>query len=246
MGRYIAARGKADGASVAHAASASKVFRAYKPEAESATRKPEFKVNARLRQIEGAFRRFCRFGYMKSLDESERNGTRDIDETSYMKALGLVRRLKYTADDVAGFSIALAKFGGEREFCGQAGYFLSALVNNCHERDFCLHLGQLGIPIDHIGYMNTKNVVIHGDVGHLLGLEMGGGTIELNGNYNTGLGASLHGGKIVINASGNQNQVGNAMTGGEIHVNAPICRTGLVMGGKIFQNGRLVMGQVMR
>jgi len=91
-----------------------------------------------------------------------------------------------TAQDVEQFSILLSKYddliSDWQTFASHhAGVYLSAMVTTSDDNDFLIHTRHLQAPIDLVGYENTKNITIDGDVGYCA-CSMEGGRILVNGN----------------------------------------------------------------
>lgn len=141
-------------------------FKGYKPEDEQITRNAEIKSNPVLESLKKAWRS-C-----KCTDWSK----------DYPRMLKAVEKLKYSSKDVEMFSIALAGFQGEKDFADKAGMFLSALINNGNENDYTIRTGHLAVPPNYIGFRNTKNIVVKGDVGRGIALGMISGKIYFEGN----------------------------------------------------------------
>jgi len=137
-------------------------------------------------------------------------------EQIYAKILDRIKTSKYSATDVEEFSIALVEFQNEANFSYKAGFFLSALINNCQEDKFVIHTAHLE-HIDHLGFCNTKNITVDGDVGDFVGRQMKEGTITLIGNAHDFIGSRMEGG--VITVAGNAGDwSGYKMRGGTIIV----------------------------
>ena len=155
----------------------------------------------------------------------------------YPWMLSFIKNLEYTATDVEAFSIAIAGFQYEKGFSGKAGIMLSALINNCREDSFIIHTAHLAEPIHSLGFRNTKNIAVEGNVGFSVGERMEGGSITVKGNAGTMVGDNMKGGVITLQGDA-QNYVGDYMEGGRIVVegNAPFVGLGMV-GGEIHVNG---------
>jgi formylmethanofuran dehydrogenase subunit C len=140
----------------------------------------------------------------------------------------------YTSADVEKFSIALAEFQDDSDFSTKAGIFLSELINNGNDSDYVIHTRHLVEKIEFLGYANTKNIVVRGDVGRsaaylmkegrlvvegnagdLLGGDLEGGEILVTGNAGDSAGKNMHGGRLAIKGNAGLH-VGRGMLGGEI------------------------------
>lgn len=138
-------------------------------------------------------------------------------DKGYFQALRLIRKIDYTAEDVEKFSIALADFQDEAKFAQKAGRFLSALINNCSEKEFVIHTGHLTMPIDNLGYLNRKNITVEGSVGISVGSNMIKGIITVNGDAGTNTAFRMKGGEIIIRDDAG-NGIGGAARGGIVEV----------------------------
>ncbi|MDD5171998.1 MAG: hypothetical protein PHF60_03090 [Candidatus ainarchaeum sp.] len=187
-----------------------KGFTKYKPEEEKAVRKAEVEENETLRQLKAAWKAV----------EYARNQRRRIPDYSwqhcYEKASELAKQVDYSAEDVERFSIALAEFQGEEEFSEKAGLFLSALINNGKDSDYVIHTEHLGEGIHRIGWMNTKNIIVKGDVSES-GRDMADGELIVRGNARNGLGVRMEGGRITVKGD-SCGLAGYGMQGGAIIV----------------------------
>ncbi|NYZ74491.1 hypothetical protein H0O00_05080 [Candidatus Micrarchaeota archaeon] len=227
-------------------------FSRYKPETERAVRKVEVVEDKTLKKMKDAWKS-C--GYVYS-------------DKYYPEMLETVKKLEYSAKDVEKFSIALAEFRGERAsahefgivlgFVHKAGFFLSALMNNCKDSEFVVHTNHLAKPIIYLGYRNTKNIIVNGNVGDYLGEYMEGGTITVEGTAGDRVGCSMEGGTIIVKGNagdevgyameggtitvkGNAgDDVGERMNGGEIHLNGGYNGRAGFKHGKIFHKGKLI------
>lgn len=134
------------------------------------------------------------------------------------KILARIRNLEHSAKDVEHFSMALPLFEHEEDFPAKSGIFLSALMNNCKDDGFVIHTGNLSEPIENLGYYNTKNFTVDGDVGREVGQRMKRGTIIVKGNARDFVGYEMTGGAITVEGDAGE-FVGCLMNGGSITVN---------------------------
>lgn len=181
-------------------------FSRYGPEEERAVRIPEVKKDATLRQLKAAWRKF------------EQAYLHRIRGVEYENAIDAIRGLKYTAMDVEKFSLAMIEFQGENLFFWKAGIFLSALVNEGQDSDYVIHTKHLDYPPVSLGFANTKNIIVEGNVGHGFGCLMEKGRVIVNGNAYDSLGQTMYGGSITVNGNVSYN-IGITSRGGEIHIN---------------------------
>jgi hypothetical protein len=178
----------------------------------------------------------------------------------FNEAGDIIRGLACTSKDIEEFSLALSRFQGDALFDLKAGLFLSALINHCPERICVIHTSHLYEGISELGFRNTKDIVVEGDVGLLVGFEMKGGRILVRGSGGNSAGRSLENGDIIlegnvchavglssrggtITVKGDAGQeVGAWMDGGNIHIFGEISSlSNDVQGGKIFHNGILIV-----
>lgn len=206
-------------------------FSRYNPEIQQPVRQVEVKEDETLRQLKEAWRSitFDVF-YIGS-----------VYPKFYDKVFNAVKNIHYSARDVENFSIALAEFQDEEGFVDKSGYFLSALINNSSDSDFVVHTAHLQYKVNFLGYENTKNITIEGDVGRFLGNQIISGNISINGNTGRWVGAEMRGGNIRV--KGNTGLYpGCNMKGGEIHIEGTI--KGFVpthsKGGKIYEREVLI------
>jgi len=186
------------------ATAVSKRFGWFKVEVEKAVRVPKIIEDQTQKQIIEAWLN-VRWKHQKGVSKED-----------YMGCLKEIRDIRYTAKDVEKFSIMLEIFKESEDFAWRAGLYLSALINNCPENDFAIHIGHIDKKIESIGYQNTKNITVDGDAGNYLAIYMAGGRITVEGN--TGIaGQWMENGEIVIN--GNCGRfLGYGMKGGKIAV----------------------------
>jgi hypothetical protein len=137
-------------------------------------------------------------------------------EKSYNDILQNIKILRCSAKDIEQFSIVLGEFQGERNFSYKAGQYLSALINNCNDAEFVIHTNHLD-RIDSLGYRNTKNIIVDGNVGCFFGEKMENGTMTVEGDAGDFVGSWMKGGAIIVNGNANA-YVGETMKGGSITV----------------------------
>ena len=213
-------------------------FGRYKPEPQQEVRQPVVKPNKALAKLIESWKKFD-FNCI-AYDVRERA------EEPYIKALELIRNLRYSAHEVEQFSIALVQFQKEREFSEKAGIFLSALINNGSETNYVIHTRHLDKKLSCLGVFNKKNLVIEGDVYYGVGKMMLGGSITVNGNVDFRAGFLMFGGKLVINGN-TGTETGYGMTSGEIHVNGELDRykgnpdSYMPTNGRLYHKGQLII-----
>jgi len=183
----------------------SKRFGMYKDEENKVVRAPQVAVDETLRNLKEAWMKAGWLRVMRSAD------------AEYLACVSAIGNTRYTSKDVGKFSMALAEFKDERDFAEKAGYFLSALVNNCAASEFVIVTSHLDRDIHDIGWDNTKDIKICGDVGRNLGMGMKRGRIIVEGNAGPCAGSFMENGEIVINGDCRL-LLGQCMRGGKITV----------------------------
>lgn len=163
--------------------------------------------------------------------------------------------LVVSARDIELFSIRLVEFQEVNLFPARVGFFLSALINNCADSDYILHLSHLAEPVYYLGTDNTKNIHVIGSVGDRLADRMISGSIIVDGNAGRKTAYALHGGTVRVN--GNVKELGRmvggrvfiggdletpvaGMSGGELHVERSLPGV-CALQGKVYHRGELVV-----
>jgi hypothetical protein len=212
-------------------AEASGRFKGFKPESERTVREIDLKKDEKLEELIHAW---------KSLHHKDSfwGGMFNKGKLNYL-AEDRFKGLELSAVDVEGMSLALAMFQDEPNFPFRAATFLNALMFRCPERSFTLHTAQFSAGLQYLGWYNSKDIAIIGDVGNELGREMEGGSIIVHGNAGHQCGALMNGGKIEVFGNAGLRS-GYKMTDGAmiIHGNAGN-ETGMLMeGGVLIVKGR--------
>jgi len=158
----------------------------------------------------------------------------------YRKALEAIKDVHYSARDVEAFAVALSEFQHEFAFAFKAGVLLSALINKSDETRFFIPTHHLDTLICCLGYRNTKNIIVNGNLSAWTGQSMQSGKIIVNGNVDNGVGKEMEGGSITVNGNAAE-VVGWSMKGGEIHLNGGYEGIAGDVKGKIFHRGKLVV-----
>ena len=224
------------------ATSAIDLFRKFRRETAQLVRQADVKENKALKALKVAWRKY---EYQPDMSVA------GLDDKNYENAISAIKGITYSAKDVALFSVGLSEFADEEHLSSKAGFFISALVNNGNETDykvFVSHIeeirGLLKLKISWLGYRNTKNLTIEGNIEACAGDKMQSGQIIVNGNVRgTGLGNFMEGGRIIVN--GNMGTgVGIKMKNGEIIVNGNACANigDNMQGGVIRINGDVSTG----
>ncbi|MEW6036498.1 MAG: hypothetical protein AB1529_07845 [Candidatus Micrarchaeota archaeon] len=189
------------GAGHALALSAAKRFGRYTPEAEGRLRELQKAGTPVLDALHAAWRE-C----------AGRDGTGD---ERYFWTTEAIRYAFYSPADVEAFSIAMSGFPDGSGFPAMAGYFLSALVNGGPPGAYTLHATSAGRMIDHLGYWNSKDLLVKGPAGLSAGEEMLAGTLTIEGNAEHYLGLDAGGGMIHVEGSAGH-YAGRKLKGAEI------------------------------
>jgi len=208
-------------------------FGRYKPESERSIGVPKVVEDKRLKQLKDSFKKL----------KSRRFAAIGIDDACkqrYEQSLLLIKGIDLTSTDITMFSIALAKLA-EENFSQASGIFLSALINNCTEDRFAIVAKHFEEPVSCIGYRNTKDIMIDGDAGDFVGLDMEGGAIVVNGRAGREIGRGMRNGKIIVNGNAGDT-VGRYMEGGEIRLEGDYyLLSDNVRGGSIYHKGKLIV-----
>jgi hypothetical protein len=203
-------------------------FGRFKPEIEKETKRLNVKENNVLKQLGKVFDGY----YLGTSNYDFNRACENIPK--------LVRGIRYTSQEINDFIIQHNKLNGclDYVFETKLGLFLSALINNCDEKELVVITQHLDFSIPHLGQKNRKNIIVKGDVGDFLGDRMKRGSIKVEGNADRCPGWFLEGGTIEIEGDAG-NQIGSAMKGGRIIIkgNAGDDVGSLMFGGEISLNG---------
>jgi len=205
---------------------ASSRFGAFKPESEHETRGI---ITIPDRRMDEIIRAWHRVGQIMVYDA----------EDMYYQALGPVKGLDCTREEVEAFSLALCRFGKEETFGIKTGLYLSALINNSPENGFTIHTAHLDGRLHYIGCYNHKDIVVKGPAGDLAGMDMGSGSLIIDGDCGANLGLGLRGGLIRIEGN-TKEKAGFMMNGGKIFISGDAGPdSGFYMkGGELHVDGR--------
>ena len=148
--------------------------------------------------------------------------------------------LALSPQEVERMSILLGRLENEERFAHKAGVLLSALVEKGDGDSFVIPTHHIDPP-HYLGYHNTKRVTVIGDTGDRLGYCMGGkGEIIVRGDVGDELGMYMTSGKITVLGNAGDS-VGLTMDGGEIHLGGGFSSIKMVLGGRIYHKGRLIV-----
>ena len=156
-----------------------------------------------------------------------------------LDAVEYARSHYYTQKDIQKFLDSFSVFLGIDDVHVVAGFFLSALINECKQDNLVLSVKNApGISV--LGYRNTRNFTINGDVGDQTGLDSISGSITINGNSGLVLGYFMTGGTLTINGNAGR-YLGSHMKGGKITVNGntEIETARCMHDGEIMVNGKI-------
>lgn len=194
----------------------------YKPETELSLGKHKTKGDKVLEKLKGFLNR-----YYKSPPFN----------IQYDMALKVIDNLSYGSKDITKLFVALAEFQDEVNW-SDIGFFLSALINKCRDKEFTIITKHLVEPIEHLCYKNTKTVIIEGNTDWGVGSEMSGGSIIVKGNVEDNVGEFMTGGKIIVRGNA-EDCVGDGMMGGGIIVEGNVGKEvgKFMVGGTIRLNG---------
>jgi formylmethanofuran dehydrogenase subunit C len=180
---------------------ASSRFGNFKPESENAVRPPpEVKIDKRMDAI---------IGKWKEMDIKDR-------VEAYEHAWKILWGMGITRKDVEMFSVVLGGFQSDERRFGNAGVFLSAMMNRSLDDGFIIPTKHLG-GLKCLGYQNVKNIVVYGDADECLGIYMRKGSIAVDGSVSGFAAQRMEGGRITI-ARDAGGWVGYDMLGGWVVV----------------------------
>jgi hypothetical protein len=204
-------------------------FGGFAKETGQDVRQPDVKKDTKLEAIIQAWKA-CKFDWSSPIT---------IDE-HYEIWAGLTKRINLSSCDIERFCIALAQFQEEKDFRNKAGFFLSGLANHCQDHDVIIRTSHLFKRVNFLGYKNSRNITVEGDVGDGIGILMHDGMLVVNGDALQAAGDGLIGGKLVINGFAGHG-VGVRMRNGEIHLESDYENLQFIPeGGKIFHKGQLI------
>ena len=156
--------------------SAAHEFGKYKKEKSQVVRAPDVRENQALKSLLEAWNGF--------LSKVESIKFYPAQQEIYEFAFSRVRCLHYSSQDIMNFVAILPAFqdNGIFNLGSKIGLFLSALINCGKEQNYEINTHHLSIDIYYLGFNNTKNITIHGNVGAYLAYGMQRGIITMRGN----------------------------------------------------------------
>ena len=148
---------------------------------------------------------------------------------------------KISSNNITEFSLLLGEHENKKHFEWFTGLYLSALINSSKDKDFKIFTNYLSKTIHEIGYKNTKNIDVNGNVGVAVGWYMKDGEITINRNAGAFVGWDMKDGEITINGNVGD-EVGSGMKDGKIHLNGEYKRlSDEIYGGNIYHKDKLIV-----
>ena len=149
-------------------------------EQEQPQRRPEVRVNSTLEMIVEKFEKLLARPLTYNYNHQKGFEVGFYDDS--FRTLSQALRSRISARDVEQFSLMLGQYrSNDSRLDEQKGLFISALIAASPAQDFTVHTARFNNPIDYIGYCNTKNIVVNGDVNDV-GSGISAGTILIKGN----------------------------------------------------------------
>jgi hypothetical protein len=148
-----------------------------------------------------------------------------------------IEGIEYTVEDIEEFCFALDHSDQiPYLITGPAGVYISALCNHAAEEEIALHLRDLTVKINLLGYRLPphKKLIVEGNVGDFTGIGLDGGELIVEGSGKNYTGAGMKRGKIIVRHNLGFN-TGHGMTGGDLIVGGRIKGLGKIVGGNIYE-----------
>jgi hypothetical protein len=210
---------------------ADKRFKRYKDETEKAARRPSVTQD-------GVQRRFL--DVWNTIAMPDEYGNKEY----FDDLVATLSQLDYSPEDVERFCVALVDLQQGKESIFKAGLFLSALVEAGKDEGYTVHTQGIE-KISKLGYRNRKRLIVKGDVGFALGLDMSDGSITVEGNADRLVAQGMTGGRITV--KGDVADIGEWKKGGDVYIEGdykpPENRDITYMGGgRIFHKGKQICG----
>jgi hypothetical protein len=182
---------------------------------------------------------------LKGYEDLLKNEAKDLvwlmQYSTVIKAYTLAEKgiegIAYTVEDIEEFCFALDHSDQiPYLITGPAGVYISALCNHAAEEEISLHLRDLTVKINLLGYRLPphKKLTIEGNVGDFTGIGLDGGELIIEGSGKNYTSAGMKRGKIVVRHNLGFN-TGHGMTGGDLIVGGRIKGLGKVVGGNIYE-----------
>ena len=185
-------------------------------------------------------------GYEELLKNEAKDLVWLMQYSTVIKAYSIAERgieeIEYTAEDIEEFCYALDHSDQiPYLITGPAGVYVSTLCNHAKEEEITLHLRDLNVKINLLGYRlpNNKKLVIEGNVGDFAGIGLDGGELIVEGSGKNYTGAGMKQGKIYVRHNLGFN-TGHGMTGGQLIVGGRIKGLGKIVGGEVYEREQLI------
>jgi hypothetical protein len=187
---------------------------------------------------------------LKGYEDLLKNEAKDLvwlmQYSTVIKAYSIAEKgiadIEYTAEDIEEFCYALDNSDQiPYLITGPAGVYISALCNHAQEEEIYLHLRDLGVNINLVGYRLPveKKLIVEGNVGDFTGIGLDGGELIIEGSGKNYTGAGMKRGRIIVRHNLGFN-TGHGMTGGELIVGGRIKGLGKIVGGKVYERDQLI------
>ncbi|MDD5171994.1 MAG: hypothetical protein PHF60_03070 [Candidatus ainarchaeum sp.] len=230
-------------------------FKKYAPEAEKVVRTAEVKQDPEmagklheLRSFWGCYllavENYVRYkvSHYTNTDGDEYTSADEAGE--YQEALDVLRPYAhmFSAKHIEAFCLSMQDFMHDAALSvSLPGLFLSALVNLTGEKSYVLPVGHIPKGLHCLGYHNTKDLVINGNVGSRAGMGMENGSMLIKGDAED-VGCAMKGGTISVEGDA-KSSIGWNMDGGEIHVEGGLSEhlCSGVRKGRIYHKGELIV-----
>lgn len=204
-----------------------KRFEGYKDIEKQEVRQAEVLDNPKIELMKEIFKELSRFQIELAYLQTEQINLQEKpshDRLVQSLLCGLAQSERYvklaglgiTAEDIRSFSLCLPELYEEIFFHIRAGLMLSLMVADSKAKSFALDTVGLERGPDYLGFMNSKNISVFGDVGNNCFDFMFRGKVVVNGNAGSHVGNYLHGGSIEV--KGRIASIGNDIHGGSIRV----------------------------
>jgi formylmethanofuran dehydrogenase subunit C len=200
---------------------ARKRFGRYKGEESKSIRETDVTESKGLKRVVRAWEET-----VKAWERSYGNGARGDFSDYYWLSIGETNNVDCSVDEINRFSLVLASFQHIGNYHVIAGFFLSALVNSSKDGICHIDTKALDMPLEQLGYCNEKNMVVEGNVGRDLGLDMHGGSIKIDGDAGDEVGRDLKDGLIEVSGDAGK-CCGGDMEGGRVVISG---NTGIMLG----------------
>ena len=130
----------------------------------------------------------------------------------------LVSKLNIVQKDIMLFNQLVMPLVKQEGFSRTFGVFLSAVLNNSKSNSFDLDFTSFDDEmISFIGYRNTKNLKVTGNLGDCVAYKMRSGKLEVIGNTADKLAEDMSGGELLVR--GNVRRIPRSLDEGIIRIN---------------------------